>query len=159
MAELIARHVATQVEQRLWELYALGDDDYGSTRCVASATRDKLDESVDRRGVNWLLGHEDGVCATSESAPCGDPARVSPHHFHNGNAVMRRGGGLDAVERFGDDVCSSIKAEAAFGPPDVVVHCLGDRNHSGAALGESRSDGEGVVTTNDNERIEPQALD
>ena len=40
-------------------------------------------------GVNWLLGHEDGVCATSESAPCGDPARVSPHHFHNGNAVMR----------------------------------------------------------------------
>ena len=72
---------------------------------------------------------------------------------------MRRGGGLNAVERFGDDVCSSIKAETAFGPPDVVVHCLRDRNHSGAALGESGSDGEGVVTTNDNERIESQALD
>jgi hypothetical protein len=28
VAKLIARHVATQVEQRLWELYALGDDDH-----------------------------------------------------------------------------------------------------------------------------------
>jgi hypothetical protein len=28
VAELIARHVAAQVEQRLWELYTFGDDDH-----------------------------------------------------------------------------------------------------------------------------------
>ena len=73
--------------------------------------------------------------------------------------MVRRGGGLDAVERLSDDVGGGVEAEAALCPPDVVIHRLRDCHHGGAALRKPRRNGEGVVTTNDNERIESEVLD
>ena len=94
--------------------------------------------------------------ATGEPAPCGDPPCVATHHLNNGNAVMRRGGRGDAVERLGDDVCCGVKAEAPFGTPDVVIHRLRNCVDGCAALGETCRNGEGVIATDGDQGVQTE---
>ena len=94
------------------------------------------------------------MCATGESAPCGDPPCVATHHLNDGDAVMRCGGGGDPIERLSNDVCCGVEAEAALGPPDVVIHRLWNRVDRCAALGETCGNGEGVIATDGDQSVE-----
>ena len=94
--------------------------------------------------------------ATGEPAPGGDPTCVAAHHLDNSDAVMRCGGGRDAVECLSDDVRSGVEAKAPFGPPNVVVHRLWNGVDSCTALREARSNGEGVVATDGDQGVQAE---
>jgi len=58
--------------------------------------------------------------------------------------------------RLSNDVCCGVEAEAALGPPDVVIHRLWNGVDRCAALGETCSNGEGVVATDGDEGVKAE---
>ena len=59
----------------------------------------------------------------------GDPTAVTPHDLDHHHPVVRFGGGMDPIYRFGDDINSGIETKGIVGPAQVVVDGLGHPDH------------------------------
>ncbi len=62
-----------------------------------------LEQRADVVDVDFLFGNEDDVRAAGDARGVGDPAGVAAHHFNHDDAVVRVGGGVDAVDGLGGD--------------------------------------------------------
>ena len=72
-------------------------------------------------------GHAGGI---------GDPAGIAAHHLHHDHAVVRVGGGVDAVDGLGGDHDRGVEPEGGVGAVDVVVDRLGYAHAGHAVLAE-----------------------
>src|SRR4029077_9389031 len=88
-----------------------------------------------------------------------DPAGVASHDLDHHDAVMRRRGGVQAVESLGDDAHGAVEADAVLGDAEVVVHGLGDTDHRAAVEGEARGHAQGVVPTDGHEGVDARVID
>ncbi len=68
--------------------------------------------------------------------------------------MVRRGRGVEPVERFSDDAHRGVKANAVVRAHEVVVERLGHANDGGTALGEPVRDALGAVATNGDQGVE-----
>ena len=68
-----------------------------------------------------------------------DPAGVPAHHLDDERAVVRLGGGVQAVDRLGRDVDRGVEAEGVVGRVEVVVDGLRHADDADAVLVQSGS--------------------
>ena len=86
--------------------------------------------------VDGFLGNQYDVRAAGHAGGVGDPAGVAAHDFDDDDAVVRVGGGVDAIDGFGGDHDCGVEAEGRVGAADVVVDGLGDAHAGNAVLAE-----------------------
>jgi hypothetical protein len=135
--------------------YTLGQGDDGELLSEDMALTDVVANLLDAEGD---FGDQDDVGAAGDSGVQGDPARVASHHFDDHDAVMRFGGGVDAVDGVGGDVDGGVKTEGHVGSGKVVVDGLGNSDDGEALLGEIETDLLSAVTADDNQRVKPHGL-
>src|ERR1019366_4438949 len=104
--------------------------------------------------VDFLLGNKDDVRTASHAGGIGDPAGIASHHFDNDDAIVRIGGGVDAVDGLGGDHHGGIEAKGGVGAVDVVVDGLGHANAGHAVLAQEESHRLRVVAAEGDERID-----
>src|SRR3569833_3144476 len=74
-----------------------------------------LEQSADVVNIDLLLGDENDVGAACNSGRVGNPAGVAAHHFANDDAIVRVGGGVEAVDGFGGDHDRGVDTESLSG--------------------------------------------
>src|SRR5580700_5870710 len=94
-----------------------------------------LEQSADVVDVDVLLGDENHVRATGDAAGIRDPAGIAAHHFNHDHAIVRVGGGMDAVDGLRRDGHSRVVAKGGVGATDVVVDGLGNAHCFHAIFG------------------------
>ena len=94
------------------------------------------------------------MSAASNAGGQRDPARVASHHLADDDAAVRRGGGVQTVDRLGGDHDRRIETEADVGAVEVVIDGLGNANAGNAGLDQRVGDGLRVVAADGDERIE-----
>ena len=102
------------------------------------------------------LGDDDHVGATREAAHHRDPSRVASHDLADHDAVVRRRGGVQAVERLGDHAHGAVETDAVVGDAQVVVHRLGHTDHGACSSASRAATLERVIAADGDERVEPQ---
>src|SRR6185437_7704163 len=83
-----------------------------------------LEQGADVVDIDGLLGHQSNVRAASHTGGHGDPAGIAAHDFDDDDAIVRVGGGVDAVDGLGGDHDRGVVAEGGVGAADVVVDGL-----------------------------------
>ncbi len=124
----------------LGNLHAFGQGDDGELLAEDVALADVGADAFNGEGN---FRNQDDVSAAGDSGVERDPAGVASHHFHDHDAVMRFGGGVDAVDGVGCDVDGGVKAEGDLGGGEVIVDGLGnaDDGQTFARPGRGRSSG------------------
>jgi len=84
----------------------------------------------------------------------GDPTRVAPHHFHHDHAVVRLGGRVQPVDRFGRDRERGIEAERVVGAVHVVVDGLGHTDQMDPRVVELGRDSQGVLAADRDQDVD-----
>ena len=130
---------------------AFGDDNDAVMLAVIVVV---LEQGADMVDVDLLLGNENDVGAASNAGGIGDPAGVAAHHFDDDDAVVRVGGGVDAVNGLGGNHDGGIEAKGLVGAVDVVVDGLGNADGVDAVFAEEERDGLGVVAAEGDEGID-----
>ncbi len=62
-----------------------------------------LEQGADVVDVDRLFRNEDHMCAAGDAGSVRDPAGVAAHDFDDDDAIVRVGGGVDAVDGLGGD--------------------------------------------------------
>src|SRR6185437_4642139 len=166
VGERIAQRVADaaigDAAARLLALHALalgvldrfGDDDEGE---VAALPAHLLDMRSDRLHGVGDFRDQDHVGAAGDPGGERDVPGIAAHHLEHHDAVMARGGRLQAVEGFGCNRDRGVKADRVLGRADIVVDRLGNADEVDAALlGEPAQDGEAAIAADADERIEAE---
>jgi hypothetical protein len=83
-----------------------------------------------------------------------DPARISAHHFENHHAVVRSGGRVQAVERFGRNIDGGHKSEGQLGGRKVVVDRFRNADDGKAALAKLVGDRQRAFAADDDHRFD-----
>ena len=78
---------------------------------------------------------------------------MAAHHLHDDHAVVRLGGGVQAVDRVGGDLHRGLKAEGQVGAAEVVVDRLGHPDHGDALFVQAQRDAERVLAADRHERV------
>ncbi len=91
------------------------------------------------------FGNDDHVRAAREAAHRRDPASGSTHCLDDDDAVMRDGGRVETIERFGDDADGCIEANAVLRAGEIVVERLWHAHDRGTALSQPIRDSLGAV--------------
>ena len=115
-----------------------------------------LDPSADLIEVEGHLGDEDDVGAARHARMQGDPSGVTAHHLDDEHAMVRLGGGVQAVDGLGGDRHGCVEAEGVVGGVEIVVDRLGYADDGQAVLGEFRGHAKGVLAADGNERIDTE---
>ena len=105
------------------QVAALGDDDDAVVLAVVVVV---LEQGADVVDVDFFFRNEDDVRAAGNAGGIGDPAGIAAHDFNDDDAVVRVGGGVDAVDGLGGDHDGGVEAEGLVGAADVVVDGLGN---------------------------------
>ena len=91
---------STWAEPMTWpnfgQMAALGHHDDAVVLAVIVVVLQQRADVVD---VDLLLGNQNHVRAAGDARGIGDPAGIAAHHFNDNDAVVRVGGGVDAVDR------------------------------------------------------------
>src|SRR5215471_14709711 len=119
------------------ELRAFGNDDDAE---VASASVTQANAFGDFLDVERLFGNEDHVGAAGDAAVHGDPSGVAAHDFDHHDALMRFGGGVNAIDGFHRGVDGGVEAETEVGAAEIVVDGLGNAHDLNALLEELLGD-------------------
>jgi len=69
-------------------------------------------------------------------------------------AVVRLGGGVQPVDRFGRDGDRGVEAEGVVGGAQVVVDRLGHAHDADAVVGQALRDAEGVLAADRDQRVD-----
>src|SRR5205085_11268786 len=139
------------------ELVALRDDDDREVLAALVAAADVVAGLVDR---DRLLGNHDHVGAAGDPAHDHDPARVAAHHLDDHDAVVRLGGRVEAVDRFGSDEDGRVESERVIGPVEIVVDRLRDADDGELVfLVQARRYSERVLATDRNEGVQSRSLE
>ena len=88
-----------------------------------------------------------------------NPARVAAHDLDHHDAVVRFGRRVQPVDRVGREATAESKPKRVGGADDVVVDRLGHADQRDAHLGELVGDGEGAVAADDDQAVEPHAVE
>jgi hypothetical protein len=118
------------------QMAALGDHHDAVVLAVVVVV---LEQSADVVDVDVLLRNENHVRAAGDARGVGDPAGIAAHHFNHDHAIVRVGGGVDAVDGLGGDGHGRVVAEGGVGAADVVVDGLGNAHGLDAVLGSERA--------------------
>jgi hypothetical protein len=138
-------HVAPLTRHR-----ALGhDDDRRVLRLEA-----RRDQVADLLDVERHLGDQDDVRAAGHPGVQRDPARVPPHHLDDQRAVVRLGGGVQAVDRLAGDVDRGVEAEGEVGAGQVVVDRLRYADDIDAEVGQPGRHAERVLAADRDQRVD-----
>jgi hypothetical protein len=105
--------------------------------------------------VERPLGHQDHVGAAGDAGVGGDPPGVAAHHLDDDHAVVRLGGGVQAVDRVGGDLHRGLEAEREVGPVEVVVDRLRHADDRDPLVDESPGDAQRVLAADRDQRAEP----
>ena len=97
--------------------------------------------------------------AAGEARVQRDPAGVAAHHLDDEHAVVRVGGGVEAVDRLGGDLDRGVEAEGEVGAAEVVVDGLRDADDLDAEVGELGGDAEGVLAADGDQRVDAVGLE
>ena len=97
--------------------------------------------------------------AAGDAGGVGDPAGVAAHDFNDDHAVVRVGGGVDAVDGLGGDHDRGVEAEGLVGAADVVVDGLGNADGLDAVLAQEERDRLRVVAAEGDERVDLVGLE
>src|SRR4051794_120343 len=92
----------------------------------ASAGVAAAEEPADVLDVEWPLRDQDHVGTAGEPRLKRDPARMTAHHLHHHDAMVRLGCGVKPVDRLGRDLQGSVEPEGDVGGGEVVVDRLRD---------------------------------
>src|SRR5690348_11995177 len=114
------------------ELGALGDDDDREVLAAVVAAGDVVAYVLDRGRLLW---DDDAVGAAGDARIGGNPAGVAAHHLDDHDPVVGLGGGVETVDRVGDDLHGGVEAEGEVGTADVIVDRLRDADQRQAAVG------------------------
>ena len=117
------------------------------------------ENSADMIQIDGLLGNQHDMRSAGNARSQRDPAGVASHHFADDDAVVRLGGGVQSIDRFGGDHHRRIEAEADVGAVEVVVDGLGNANAGHAGLNQRVGDGLRIVTADGDQRIELVGLE
>jgi len=126
-------------------LDALGHHDNGKALAVGLAQGYVLADFVDGERD---LGNQDDVGAAGDPCFEGDPTGVSPHDFHDHDAMVRFRCGVDFVDCVSRGYERGIETECDFGGGEVVVDGLGHAYDLHALLEKVQSDLLGAVAAN-----------
>ena len=117
---------------------------------IAPATVPQTNSLGDLIDVEGDFRDQDDICASSNAAVHGNPARVTPHHFYDHHPVVGLGGSVHAVDCTGGYVHGGIKAEGVICAREVIVYSLGDTDNLNPLFMEPLRNGERVVTSDCN---------
>ncbi len=143
------------LENLLGNLYAFGKGDDGELLAEDVALVDVGADVLDGEGN---FGNENDVSAAGDSGVQGNPSGVASHDFDDHDAMVRLGGGVDAVDGIGCDVDGGVEAEGDIGGGEVVVDGLGDADDGQTFLGQIEADLLGAIATDDDEGVEAHGL-
>jgi hypothetical protein len=87
-----------------------------------------------------------------------DPARVAAHDFHDHDAVMRLGRGVNHVDGIGGGGSGGIEAEGQFGGGKIVVDGLRNANDLHPLLEEFEGDLLRPIAAHGDYRVDSQLL-
>ena len=135
---------------------ALGDDDDRERPAAALAAAQVLADLLD---VERALGHEDRVGAAGHAGVHGDPAGVAAHDLADDHAVVRLGGGVQAVDRVGGDLHGGLEAERVVGAGEVVVDRLRHADDVDAVVGQPLGHAERVLAADRDQPVEAVLLE
>ena len=138
------------------QLCAFGDHNDRELLPVIVTVLDDLADVVD---IQRLLRHADRIRAAGNAAGDGDPARVAPHHLADDDAVVRFGGGVQAVDGLGRDADCGVEAEAGVGAAQIVVDGLRNADNLHALFDQRIRHALRVVAADGDERVEIVGLD
>ena len=111
---------------------------------------DRFGDLVDVEGP---LGNQNHIGAAGNAAVERDPASIASHDLDDNDAVVRFGGGVDAVNGFAYDVAGSIESESVVGSAQVVVDGFRHAHDFDSSFVELLRDRQGVVAADRDERI------
>ena len=103
--------------------------------------------------INRLLGNQSHVCAAGNASRVGNPAGIAAHHFNHDDAIVRVGGGADAVHGLGGDGNCCVVAKGGVSAVNVVVDGLGHAHGVNAVLGQEERDRLRVVAAKSNQCV------
>ena len=129
--DLAAQLLADGADVAVLGARALGDDDDAVAAARGVALLDALDDAVD---VVRDLGEQDDVGVARDAGVHRDPARVAAHHLDDHDALVRLGGGVQAIDRLGGDGDRGVEAERRLRARQVVVDGLRDADDRHALL-------------------------
>ena len=101
-----------------------------------------------------VLRDHDQVRAARETTQGGNPAGGATHRLDDDDAVVGDGGGMETVERLGDNIYSGVETYAEIGPGQVVVKRFGYSDHRCAAFGEPVGDALRAVAADGHQGVE-----
>src|SRR4051812_32495944 len=135
---------------------ALGDDDDRERRAARMAALEVVAHVVD---VERPLRDEDHVGAAGDPGVDREPAGVAAHDLAHEHAVVRLGGGVQAIDRVGGDLHRGLKAEREVRGREVVVDRLGHADDRDPVLVQLAGDAERVLATDRDQRVQVAGLE
>src|SRR5205823_13935814 len=93
--DLAAQLLADRADAAVLRAGALGHDDDAVTAAGRIAPLDAIDDAVD---VVGQLREQDDVGVARDARVDRDPARVASHHLDDHDALVRFGGGVEAID-------------------------------------------------------------
>ena len=97
--------------------------------------------------------------AAGDAGGIGDPAGIAAHDFDDDDAVVRVGGGVDAVDGLGGDHDGGVEAEGRSVPLMSLSMVLGTPTRWHAVLAQEERDGLRVVAAEGDERVDLVGLE
>ena len=149
-ADLAAQLLADGADVAVLGARALGDDDDAVAPAGGVAALDALDDAVD---VVRDLGQQDDVGVAGDARVHRDPARVAAHHLDDHDALVRLGGGVQAIDRLGGDGDRGVEAERRLRARQIVVDRLRDADDRHPLLEEAGRDPERAVAADRDQRV------
>ena len=135
----------------LGQMAAFGDHHHAVVLAVVVVVLEQRADVVD---VDVLFGNQDDVRAAGNAGGIGDPAGIAAHHFDDDDAIVRVGGGVDAVDGFGGNHDGRVEAEGLVGAVDVVVDGLGNAHAGDAVLAQKERHRLRVVAAERDQRVD-----
>ena len=135
----------------IWQVAALSHHHHSIMLVVVVVVLEQRTDMVD---VYVLLGDQNHVRAAGHAGGVGDPAGIAAHHLDHHHAVVRIGGGMDAVDSLGGNHYGGVEAEGLVGAVDVVVNGLGHAYAGYAVLAQVEVHRLRVVAAQRNQRID-----
>ena len=133
------------------QMAALGDHDDAVVLAVIVVV---LEQGADVVDVDFLLRNEDDVRAAGDAGGIGDPAGIAAHDFNDDDAVVRVGGGVDAVDGLGGDQTAVSKPKVWSVPLMSLSMVLGTPTAGHAVFAEEEGDGLRVVAAEGDEGVD-----
>ena len=100
------------------------------------------------------FGNQNHVATARDARGEREPARGAPHDFEEHDTMMRGGGGVKFIDRFGGGRDGGVETEREIGAAHVVVDGFGDADDAQAELGHFMGALERAVAADGNQRIE-----